>query len=182
MSGYYTKRDRDDQDFANTETLRFDHLESMRSNPKTEPGPNVVYIHDALSGGDYGNDALISRANVNAFHNEVSDEWRGILYWDVIGSYGSFAIAVLGDVMFEDSALYTSDEEAIGRQSRLSRRVRPSSNLNSFGVPTGYLRRRGTHQPVQQRAAAPAPRASEPSADPSVPRLGAFEMQPCRGG
>lgn len=107
MSGYY--KFRDGGDLVGETQIHFSHLDSI-SDPKGPPGADVVYIHNMLSGGDYGNDALISRANVNSFREAISDEWLGQLFFPVIGNHGSFAIAVLGDVMFKDSALYEAND------------------------------------------------------------------------
>ncbi|MFZ2152059.1 MAG: hypothetical protein WAV09_03065 [Minisyncoccia bacterium] len=113
MSGYYSHRGDDLEDVSQLHYNRLSSISDSEAKRMIADGGPVVYIHDMLSGGDYGNDALYSRANVNSFHNNVSDEWASKLYWDVVGGHGGFGIAVLGAVMDESSPLYEQEDEEL---------------------------------------------------------------------
>lgn len=57
-------------------------------------GGTDLFVHRHLSGGDYsGNDGGVAFSNLRVWQRDFIDS-IGVLWWNVVGDYGSFAIAV----------------------------------------------------------------------------------------
>jgi hypothetical protein len=94
------------------ESIYFDTAWERDSEPPK--GVLSVFVHNYLSAGDYSsNDGGIVRANVDAFHEQIGDEYLGQLFWSIHGGHGYFGIAVHSDVLDEDSALYAAGDEEL---------------------------------------------------------------------
>ena len=126
MSGtYYEYRGRGSlQDHS---SLRYSDLDYTQRTS----GEDVVFIESALLASDYsGNDGGVVRSNVNWWHENFGDT-DGVLWWDVSGGHSTFGIAVLADVLNEDSAFYAEhagDEDLLAEAERIREAIERLEN------------------------------------------------------
>lgn len=110
-------------------TIRYSDLEDAGRG--VTGGPNVVFIESMLVASDYSdNDGGIVRTNVNWWHENFGDT-DGVLWWDVRGGHSTFGIAVLADVLNEDSAFYTEhadDEDLLAEAERIREAIEGLEN------------------------------------------------------